>query len=765
MRRSHWGVALAALFIIARFAPAGEPIVTSDLLRLRSVSSIDVAPSGALAVAAVRSIERIEPTPDDNGAARDDHDDDDPSWSQRPRYANRSHLYLFDLNRPDAPPRQLTFGPRHDHSPQISPDGRRIAFVRAADKDLGQRRDQVWIMPTDGGEARPLTDLKRGAASPQWSPDARLVLVTSPLRWHDLQGQPPWPTEVPAAGAIIRADDLDAAPDGPREAIREWLDDNARHGNPIVINGLAFQDELALRKSMAFGQLFVIDADQTGMDENRAATTFAARQLTSAFFDHDDATFMPDGRSIVYAARKRTDIHPDRVLGTDLWQIDVDGTNDRPLALMEGWSLRSPRPSRDGAVVAFIGQKQDEPSFRQRQLGLASTLPDGPKTAWVTDEKSFDASINVFDWATTGAGLIFTTPRRGGFPLMTINQGLLAPVTMIESIGDEPAGVHAFGVGGGAVVYAATTVSRPCVIFVRDARGERELLDLNPWVTEKDLSQPREITITRSEAGADLKIQAWIMEPTRRQPNVKHPLVLEIHGGPSAMWGPGELTMWHEFQLLCSRGFGVVYANPRGSGGYGYSFQRANFQNWGEGPAGDVLAVVDAAVARHDWIDRNRLVVTGGSYGGYLTAWILTQDHRFKAAVAQRGVYDLRTFYGEGNAWQLVEWAFGGPPFDPRFKDIIERSSPINFVQRIRTPLLIEHGSSDLRTGVSQSEMLYRSLKVLNKPVEYLRYPGAGHDMSRSGDPTQRMDRLSRIIEFFERHVSLGGETPSTGDR
>ncbi|MGH7293181.1 MAG: alpha/beta hydrolase family protein, partial [Myxococcota bacterium] len=137
----------------------------------------------------------------------------------------------------------------------------------------------------------------------------------------------------------------------------------------------------------------------------------------------------------------------------------------------------------------------------------------------------------------------------------------------------------------------------------------------------------------------------------------------------------------------------------------------------------------------------------------------------FKAAVAQRGVYDLRTFYGEGNAWQLVEWAFGGPPFDPRFKDIIERSSPINFVQRIRTPLLIEHGSSDLRTGVSQSEMLYRSLKVLNKPVEYLRYPGAGHDMSRSGDPTQRMDRLNRIIEFFERHVSPGGETPSTGDR
>jgi dipeptidyl aminopeptidase/acylaminoacyl peptidase len=759
-------LAAGLILLQASLAAAGEPIVTSDLLRLRSVSSIDVASSGALAVAAVRSIERIEPTPGDKAAQQDDHDDDDPRWTMRPRYANRSHLYLFDLNRPDAPPRQLTFGPRNDHSPQISPDGRRIVFVRAADKDLGQKRDQVWIMASDGGEAQPLTDLKRGAASPQWSPDARLVLVTSPLRIHDLQGQPPWPTEVPAAGVIARDDGLNGDPDGPRAAIRQWLDENARHGSPIVINRLDYQDELALRESMTFGQLFIIDANEAAERADAAAAAFAARQITGDFFDHADAMFMPDGRGIVYAARKRIDIHPDRVLGADLWRIDVDGTNDKPLVLMEGWSLRSPRPSRDGAVVAFVGQKQDEPSFRQRQLGLASTLPDGPPPAWVTDEKNFDASVSAFDWATTGTGLIFTAPRRGGFPIMTINQGLLAPVAMVESIGDEPAGVHALGVGGGSVVYAATTVARPCVVFVRDARGERELLDLNPWVAQKELARPREMTITRTgETSGDLHVQAWVMEPTRRKPNVKHPLVLEIHGGPSAMWGPGELTMWHEFQLLCSRGFGVVYANPRGSGGYGYSFQKANFQNWGEGPAGDVLAAVDAAVAKHDWIDRNRLVVTGGSYGGYLTAWILTQDHRFKAAVAQRGVYDLRTFFGEGNAWQLVEWAFGGPPFDPRFKDIIERSSPSNFVQRIRTPLLIEHGSSDLRTGVSQSEMLYRAMKALNKPVEYVRYPGAGHDMSRSGDPTQRMDRLDRIMEFFERHIGPAGENASTGDR
>ena len=219
------------------------------------------------------------------------------------------------------------------------------------------------------------------------------------------------------------------------------------------------------------------------------------------------------------------------------------------------------------------------------------------------------------------------------------------------------------------------------------------------------------------------------------------------------MWGPGELTMWHEFQLLCSWGYGVVFANPRGSGGYGYQFQRANFQNWGEGPAGDVLAVVDHVAALNDWIDEDRLVVTGGSYAGYLTAWIVAYDRRFQAAVAQRGVYDLATFFGEGNAWRLVKWAMGGYPFESRYRDVIDRNSPFTHVKRIQTPLLIMHASQDLRTGVSQSEMLYRALKELGRPVEYVRYPDAGHDLSRSGDPRQRMDRLNRIIDFFERHI------------
>jgi dipeptidyl aminopeptidase/acylaminoacyl peptidase len=199
--------------------------------------------------------------------------------------------------------------------------------------------------------------------------------------------------------------------------------------------------------------------------------------------------------------------------------------------------------------------------------------------------------------------------------------------------------------------------------------------------------------------------------------------------------------MWHEFQWLCGRGYGVVYCNPRGSNGY-----------WGAGPSGDVLAALDDACTL-DWVDRERLVIGGGSYGGFLTAYMLTRDQRFKAAVAERGVYDLATFFGEGSAWRLVEWYFGGYPFDPRLRDAMVRESPFYEARRIRTPLLIMHGSSDLRTGFVQSEMLYRALRVLGRPVEYVRYPGADHDMSRRGPVRQRIDRMVRTVEFFERFI------------
>ena len=242
------------------------------------------------------------------------------------------------------------------------------------------------------------------------------------------------------------------------------------------------------------------------------------------------------------------------------------------------------------------------------------------------------------------------------------------------------------------------------------------------------------------------------MKPVPFDAAKKYPLLLEIHGGPTAMWGPGEESMWFEFQYFAAQGYAIVFANPRGSGGYGYDFQRANYQDWGAGPAADILAATDLA-AHQPFVDAKRQVITGGSYGGYMVAWIIGHDQRFAAAVAQRGVYDLLTFFGEGNAWRLVPRYFGGYPWQPETRRILERESPLTYVEAIKTPLLIQHGDNDRRTGFVQSEMLLRSLKVMGRDVEAVRYPRASHEMSRSGEPKQRLDSLVRYEEFFRRYV------------
>ncbi|MHC4416736.1 MAG: prolyl oligopeptidase family serine peptidase [Planctomycetota bacterium] len=730
-------------FLLLAVAPvagaAPEPIVTTDLARIRTVASIDVAADGSKAVFAVRSIAKT-PIPEAQGAGRG-----------QAAYANRSHLFGLDLYDPRAEPRQLTFGDRRDGAPELSPDGRRIAFVRGGEDDGG--KPQVWVMRADGGEARQITTLEHGAGSVRWSPDGRRLLVGSSLPIDEIEGVPPYPSERPrrawkdaAAGGAV-----EPRPDGSRQEIRAWLAANARELNPTVIARLHFQDELELRGRMEFGQLFLVDPDDPELPPSR---------ITDGFFGHHQSVFMPDGRSIVYASKKTSDVHPDRVRGTDLWRVSVGGGDDRRLLALDGWSVSHPRPSADGSVIAFIGRRLDEPTYRQWQLGLAPAEGgDEIRPVWLTNEETLDASVYDFKWHHARSALLLVTEMRGGFPLMTISRGLLEPAPLVERQEGLPVGVHAFDVGGAAIVYAVTSPSNPCRLMVRDARGQRQAYDLNPWVAGKTLSMPVEGWVSRPDGTS---VQYWLMEPTNRRPGERYPLAVQIHGGPAVMWGPGELTMWHEFQLLCSWGYGVVFANPRGSGGYGYSFQRGNFQDWGEGPAGDVLAVVDQ-VSLTDWVDDDRLVVTGGSYAGYLTAWIVSHDHRFQAAVAQRGVYDLATFFGESNAWQLVEWSMGGYPFDARFRAVIDRNSPFTYVNRIRTPLLIMHASDDLRAGVSQSEMFYRALKQLGRPVEYVRYPQAGHDLSRTGDPRQRMDRLNRIIEFFERHIENPRPAPTVG--
>jgi len=349
-------------------------------------------------------------------------------------------------------------------------------------------------------------------------------------------------------------------------------------------------------------------------------------------------------------------------------------------------------------------------------------------------------------WSADEKYLYTNAQSNGGAPVYKIN----VQTKQVERLSDYDFGANSFDVKAKTIVYAKTEAANPYELYVADAqmKNAKRISSFNyDWLQAKQLSAPEKHSFTNNKG---MVVEYWVMKPINYEAGKKYPLLLDIHGGPSAMWGPGESSMWHEFQYFCAKGYGVIYCNPRGSGGYGADFLRGNINDWGTGPTSDVLTALDKTVAE-GWTDTSKLVVSGGSYAGYLVSWIVGHDHRFKAACSQRGVYDLNTFFGEGNAWRLVPNYFGGYPWEEKVKPLLQRESPITYVQNITTPYIIFHGENDLRTGTIQGEMLYKSLKVLGRPVEYVRHPGGTHELTRSGNNRQRIDQMLRTYEFFER--------------
>ena len=729
-------IVLALPLLAAAAFAEKEPITATDLLEIRTGSQIAIAPNGKQVAYVVTSM----------------YDEEDETGYRR-------HLWLADLDS-EAAPRQLTHGERRDRGPAWSPDGTRLAFVREHD-DLSQ----VWILPLGGGEAYPVTNAEHGASGPTWSPDGKRIVYASEIPAWALEGPPPWAperagrtwrdapnwraeahakataesegdaegTEAPASSTETEAPTPKA--DGSLAEIRAWLAKNASDDDPRVLTRLDFQGERGLADGLSFTHLFAIEA--------RADAE--STQLTQGYQDFYAPQWLPDGSALVVGSTAYPQ-HPDRVLDGDLWRVHADGSGSAPLLDWEGWTAVAPRISPDGTKIAFLASDASLPTYGINQLAVVSIEGSAPRR--------FDTAIthNVTSaptWSADGEAVYVTTSTQGAVPLLRV----VVSDASVETIVGGPRGVRDFDVAGDRLVFAATAVDNPWELYTAavDGTEERRLTALNrDWLATKQIVRPTAHWLTRPDG---TRVQYWVMKPAVAS-DAKIPTVLEIHGGPSAMWGPGEFTMWHEFQLLCAWGYGVVYSNPRGSGGYGQDFRQANYRDWGHGPAGDILAALDAATEANDWIDRDQLVVTGGSYAGYMTAWIVSQDHRFQAAVAQRGVYDLSFFFGEGNAWRLVPYHFGGYPWEAEARAALNANSPQTFAHQIRTPLLIIHSDQDLRTGVNQSEMLFKSLKVLERPVEYVRYPDEGHDLSRSGNPTRRMDRLNRIVEFFERYVS-----------
>ena len=678
-----------------------ETIQVTDLLKIKTAGRPLVSPKGNQFIYTVTSIV------------------DDPD--KKSDFVYLTHLYLGNLQTGES--RALTSGKNSISSPSWSPDGNKIAFSR----DMGSK-SQVYVLDLAGGEPQAITSLPFGVSNPVWSSSGQEIYFQSSFTVKEFLVDsiynkkgllPSWTLEKPMLSGASKK--VKPNPNGNIDEVRSYLAQNELDKKAKVINRLNFQEESTTSSEISLPAYF------------KTTLTGKPVLLNNPFTRWSDVEIASNGIYAVIPADSLA--HPDKVLDSYI------GLDSKVIYQKVGYRMSNLSLSPSEKWLAF--QETKSTGVQNGTLQIISTSNPGSIV-----KVPLDRVITQVKWSSDESKLYFTAQNKGGAPLYLYDLA----TKQVKQITDANTGILGFDVTSSGFVYAKTGIENPSEIYQQMADSVRTFTSLNTgWLASKNIVRPTKHSFKNSKGH---EVDYWVMKPVGYEAGKKYPLVLEIHGGPSAMWGTGEASMWHEFQYYASKGMGVVYANPRGSGGYGSEFLAANVKDWGAGPTSDVLKALDLTIAE-GWADTTQLAVTGGSYAGYLVTWIVGHTNRFKVACSQRGVYELSTFMGEGNAWRLVPNYFGGYPWEKATKAILDRESPYTYVQNIKTPLLIFHGENDLRTGVIQSEMLYKSLKVLGREVEYVRHPGGTHELSRSGNNRQRIDQMLRTYEFFGRYLKL----------
>jgi len=639
-------------------------------------------------------------------------------------------------------PRRLTLGARHDTHARFSPDGRTLAFLsdrrlhveeEPAAGDAKDREDaqQVHLLPLAGGEATRLTDLPRGVRDFEWAPDGRRLLVLTTSRGATRE------EDAKRRGKIAKP-----KPGEPPESDYHYLD---RLG--YLFNGAGFIYHQT-------AQLWVVDV-----------ATGEARRLTDEPAGVGAASWSPDSRRIAYTTNLRRD--HDLEPRSHLVAIDVKTgrptrlTGDPGLLFMPAWLP-------DGRTVAAMGGYLPENFYRSDLWLIAADGSDagrgGGRNLSGRHDLMLASSMNSdivpgedarLVVSGDGRWITFLAPVKGSMELFRI-------AVADGSVEQLTSGHHY--VSSFDQVDLGRTGSRPRTAWLRSS--PTELSDL--WVRDGTSGAPRRLTdlnrevldevelrtpVERSVTVDGRSIQGWFLPAVRQgRRGAQAPLVTEIHGGPHTLYGWSPLL---EFQLLAATGMSVFYSNPRGSEGYGRAFNEANIRDWGPGPMRDVIAGIESLVA-DGLADPARLGVTGGSYGGYLTNWIVAHDDRFAAAMTCRSVSDVTMLMLTGDIssgwWSTYEFA-ATPWDDPAyFREI----SPITYADRIRTPLLIQHSEKDIRTTVGQAEALFTVVRSHKRPVRLLRVPEETHELTRSGTPFRRAENLAVVRDWFRHYLVEG---------
>lgn len=607
----------------------------------------------------------------------------------------RSQLWLVPTDG-ETPPRKLTHGTK-DSEPRISPDGQGLAFLRADDKG----RPQLHVMAMAGGEPRRLTDQPLGAGAPVWNPDSGTIAYVA---------------RVPEAGRYGTEEKVTADKEAPR-----------------LITTLKYRvDNLGFTTDRR-PHVFTIDAH----DEDAEPV-----QLTDGEFDHGDVAWSPDGRLLAFVSARHE--RRERDLASDVVVCERDGSALRTITRSRT-TAATPAFSPDGTTVWYCGSADLGPGGRDfvaNHPGLWSVPADGSAEPSRHSDLDDDLSEGTPRLTVTGEGVLAGRLSRGAVELIRYPFDGSRPETLLGGARQ----VRGHDAAAGVIVAAvAGPESAGEVVMLRDG-AETTLTRFGAELT--DAGGLREVTEFTATADDGYPVHGWIVRPAGDGP---HPVVLSIHGGPYAQYG---WTLLDEAQVYAAAGYAVLMCNPRGSAGYGTAHGRIIRQDMGARDAADVLCFLDAALAEPD-LDADRVGVMGGSYGGFMTTWLVGHTDRFVAAISERAMNEPVSFVGSSD----IGWFFPAE-YVGTDRARISAQNPLSFADQITTPTMVIHSEHDWRCPVEQGQRLFVALKLRGVETELLLFPAEGHELSRSGLPSHRVARFEHILRWWCRHLPTAANRP-----
>jgi dipeptidyl aminopeptidase/acylaminoacyl peptidase len=607
----------------------------------------------------------------------------------------RSSIWVARLDGSEEP-RAFTTGEKRDTAPRWSPDGRWLAFVSNRGEEKAQA--QVYVIPSEGGEARKLTDLKVGTTDVAWSPDSTRLAFTARVRDEAYEEEEERKRKPRRFTRLLQK--LDSV---------GWTGDRRTH-------------------------IFVVDLEGG-----------EPRQLTDGDCENGAPAWSPDSTRLVFAAWRGE--RWDTELINRVYVVAADGGEPTQLTGDDG-SFETPVFSPDGTRIAYRYAVEDGTHPHHTQIGVMNADGTGATILTASLDRHCAPHPEYREPVWDGDRILFTIEDRGNVhPYVVAADGSTEP----ERLVDGELSVSGYDMRDGELVYVASTHTTLRELYA-GTEGRKLTSVGDAFTGGRTLVEPERFTAVSKDG---YEVDAWLVRPAGFEKGTRYPTLLSIHGGPFSQYGTG---FFDEFQVYSGGGYVVLFSNPRGGSGYSEEHGRAirgpvgdAGPGWGTCDYEDVMAVVDTAIEKFDFIDPERLGVIGGSYGGFMTSWIIGHTNRFKAAISERAVNNLVSMFGSSDIFWVFERQFGGPLWD-NVDAYLERS-PSTYAKDIETPVLVLHSENDLRCDIEQGEHLFTLLRLMGKEVEMLRFPAEGHELSRSGSPIHRVQRFDAVLEWFNRFV------------